>query len=637
MPSLHASPFSVAADRFRLFVDGVTDYAIYMLSPEGIVSSWNAGAQRFKGYAADEIIGQHFSRFYSEQDRANGVPATALQTALTHGKFEDEGWRIRKDGTTFWASVVIDPIYDPAGTLLGFAKITRDITERKRASEQLHASEERFRLLVQGVTDYAIYMLSPTGIVTNWNAGARRIKGYEEAEVLNSHFSRFYTDEEVAAGAPMNALRRAVAEGRYESEGWRVRKDGSRFWAHVVIDPIHDQLGTLLGFAKVTRDITERRQAAQELERANAALFQSQKLEAIGKLTGGVAHDFNNLLSVIVNGLGILQRRLAQPEDVRILDAMTRAAARGATLTQQLLTFARRQPLKQENLDLNDVITSFEAMLRRADNGTVRFELDLAPHLPVVKIDAAQLEASLLNLIVNARDAIRDGGAITLRTASVELAKGQVGLLPAGSYVMVEVADTGAGMTSETATKAVEPFFTTKPMGEGTGLGLSQVYGLVQQSNGDLAIHSVLGQGTQIALYFPALAEAEQPAPPANSALQDKALVVDDQEDVRDMAAAVFGTLGYQVIAVASGGAALEALQQDPAIDVLFSDVVMPGMSGVVLARQARQLYPSLKIILASGYATGALGDDQAAIEDFSFIAKPYTLAQILKELRQPK
>jgi PAS domain S-box-containing protein len=636
MPTSSPS-FSAAADRFRMFVDGVTDYAIYMLSPEGIVNSWNAGAQRFKGYSADEIIGRHFSTFYSEHDRADGLPARALATARAHGKFEDEGWRVRKDGTTFWASVVIDPIYDTTGALLGYAKITRDITERKKAAEELHASEERFRLLVQGVTDYAIYMLSPTGIVTNWNAGARRIKGYEESEVLDTHFSRFYVPEDADAGAPMRALNRAIDEGRFESEGWRVRKDGSRFWAHVVVDPIYDQLGKLLGFAKVTRDITERRNAALELERANAALFQSQKLEAIGKLTGGIAHDFNNLLSVIVNGLGILQRRLVEPEDVRILDAMTRAASRGATLTQQLLTFARRQPLKQENLNLNDVIGSFEAVLRRGSRGTVAFEIDLAAHLPPVRIDAAQLEASLLNLIVNARDATPDGGTICLRTAVVELTDRQVGTLPAGRYVKVEVADTGEGMSSETMSRAVEPFFTTKPVGKGTGLGLSQAYGLAQQSNGDLAITSVVGEGTQVAFYFPALPEAGQPSAPAAAVTAEKALVVDDEDDVREMAAALFGTLGYHVVVAKSGIEALEQLKQDPAIDVLFSDVVMPGLSGVALARQARTLCPSLKIILASGYAADALGDEWSALEEFSFIAKPYSMAQILKELRAPR
>ncbi|MFC0132910.1 hybrid sensor histidine kinase/response regulator [Massilia eurypsychrophila] len=632
MPSTSATPFHVATDRFRLFVDGVTDYAIYMLSPEGIVSSWNAGAQRFKGYAPDEIIGQHFSRFYTEKDLATGLPARALETACSQGKFEDEGWRVRKDGTSFWASVVIDPIYDGGGALLGFAKITRDITARKRAAEALHASEERFRLLVQGVTDYAIYMLSPEGLVTNWNAGARRIKGYEEAEVLDTHFSRFYVDEDVAAGAPMTALKRAVAEGRYESEGLRVRKDGSRFWAHVVIDPIHDELGTLLGFAKVTRDITERRQAAQELERANLALFQSQKLEAIGKLTGGVAHDFNNLLSVVVNGLGILQRRLVEPEDVRILDAMTRAAARGATLTQQLLAFARRQPLKQENLDLNEVIGSFEEVLRRAGKTSVDFTLDLAAQLPAVRIDAAQLEASLLNLIVNARDATADGGTICLRTAVADLAAGEVSTLPAGRYVIVEVADSGEGMSSETLARAVEPFFTTKPVGKGTGLGLSQAYGLAQQSKGDLVLRSVVGEGTQVAFYLPALGDGQPATAVASTA--EKALVVDDQDDVREMAVALFGTLGYHVISARNGIEALEALKNDRQIDVLFSDVVMPGMSGISLARQARLLAPSLKIILASGYASDAAGDEKSAVDEFPLIAKPYTLAQILKELR---
>jgi PAS domain S-box-containing protein len=633
MPNSFNTPFSVAADRFRLFVDGVTDYAIYMLSPEGIVSSWNAGAQRFKGYAPDEIVGQHFSRFYTETDLASGLPARALATAIADGKFEDEGWRVRKDGTSFWASVVIDPIFDPSGTLLGFAKITRDITARKQAAELLHASEERFRLLVQGVTDYAIYMLSPEGLVTNWNAGARRIKGYEEAEVLDTHFSRFYVAEDAAAGMPMKALNRALADGRFESEGWRVRKDGSRFWAHVVIDPIHDPLGNLLGFAKVTRDITERRQAAQELERANAALFQSQKLEAIGKLTGGVAHDFNNLLSVMVNGLGILQRRLVEPEDVRILDAMTRAASRGAALTQQLLSFARRQPLKQENLDLNEVIASFEAVLRRASKVSVRFELDLAAQLPPVRIDAAQIEASLLNLVVNARDATPDGGSICLRTAVVELRDGEIGILPAGRYVMAEVADSGEGMSAETMARALEPFFTTKPVGQGTGLGLSQAYGLARQSQGDLVLRSEPGKGTQVAFYFPALSESQPPAP-AMAPAAEKALVVDDQDDVREMAAALFGSLGYQVISASNGLEALAALQQDKQIDVLFSDVVMPGMSGISLARQARLLSPSLKIILASGFASEAAGEEKAAMDEFPLIAKPYTLAQILKELR---
>lgn len=620
------------SDRLLSFVSAVTDYAIYALSPDGIIRTWNAGAQRFKGYSPEEIVGQHFSNFYTREDRLAGLPDRALRIAREEGKFEDEGWRVRKDGSCFWATVVIDPIRDPDGTLIGYAKITRDITDRKLAAERLHASEERFRLLVQGVTDYAIYMLSPDGHITNWNEGAKRIKGFDEHEVVNTHFSRFYTREDAENGLPMRALATAVREGRFENEGWRVRRNGSKFWAHVVIDPITDQAGELLGFAKVTRDITERRQAAEDLQKATEALFHSQKLEAIGKLTGGVAHDFNNLLSVIVNGLGILQRKLHEPEDARVLDAMVRAAGRGATLTQQLLSFARQQPLKQEDRDLNEVIASFEPVLRRASNGLVDFRVVLAASVPPVRVDAAQFEAALLNLIVNARDATRDGGSITVSTETVELAAGKVGSLGAGSYVRVGVKDSGTGMSRDVAAKAIDPFFTTKPLGQGTGLGLSQAYGLAQQSKGDLVIQTAPGEGATISLYFPAVA-ASHDAKPVSSGSHDKALVVDDQDDVREMAMALFTSLGYEVLSASNGSDALDLLRRTPDIDVLFSDVVMPGMSGLKLAKEARALIPGLKIILASGYAPQALTEG-ADIFDFGFISKPYTLAQILKQLR---
>ncbi|MES3023534.1 MAG: PAS domain S-box protein [Pseudomonadota bacterium] len=623
---------AVDDSRFRLFVDSVTDYAIYMLSPQGIVSSWNAGAQRFKGYTGEEIIGCHFSRFYSAEDQARHLPERALSIARTEGRFEDEGWRVRKDGSLFWASVVIDPIREPDGTLVGFAKITRDITEKKRASEALHASEERFRLLVQGVTDYAIYMLSPTGIITNWNAGARRIKGFEQGEVVGSHFSRFYTEEDAASGLPMAALSRALHEGRFENEGWRLRKDGSRFWAHVVIDPIRDQLGELIGFAKVTRDITERMLAAASLEKAKEALFQSQKLEAIGKLTGGVAHDFNNLLSVISNGMGVLRHRLGDSDDTRVLDAMERAVARGALLTQQLLAFARQQPLKQENHDLNEVIVGFEPVLRRAVRACVGFDVQLAAGLPMVLVDAPQLEAAVLNLIVNASDATPDDGSITVRTRRADLSAGQIGTLPAGTYVMLSVEDTGEGMGGDVVARAVEPFFTTKPVGKGTGLGLSQVYGLVQQSGGDIAIVSRPGAGTSVSLYFPALAADAVGA--AAEVAREKALVVDDQEDVLAMAVELFRTLGYDVLAANNGAEALAILRRTPQIAILFSDVVMPGMSGIELGHAARRLFPDLKIILASGHAAPALKERHAQIDDFQLICKPYSVAQILRHLR---
>jgi PAS domain S-box-containing protein len=280
---------------FRLLVEGITDYAIYMLDPEGHVTNWNKGAERIKGYKAREIVGQHFSTFYTPEDKAAGLPQRALETARKEKHFLAEGWRVRKDGTRFFASVVIDPIFEKR-KLIGFAKITRDITERQNALTELLKSESQFKTLVGGVTDYALYMLDPTGIVSNWNAGGERIKGYSANEIVGQHFSRFYTPGDQAAGKPARALKIALETGRYEEEGWRVRKDGSFFWASVVIDPIRNDAGELIGFAKITRDISERKEAQERLHAMQRQLAESQKFEALGQLTGGVAHDFNNLL-----------------------------------------------------------------------------------------------------------------------------------------------------------------------------------------------------------------------------------------------------------------------------------------------------------------------------------------------------
>jgi PAS domain S-box-containing protein len=623
------------AERLRLFITAVTDYAIYMLSTEGVVVSWNAGAQRFKGYTATEVIGQHFSVFYTAEDRAAGVPARALAQARDAGKFEAEGWRVRKDGSRFWASVVIDPIRDDTGTLVGFAKITRDITDKKAAEQALRESEDRFRLLVQGVTDYAIYMLSPTGVITNWNTGARRIKQYEHDEVVGSNFSRFYTPEDRAGGMPQRALEVAATQGRFESEGWRVRKDGTRFWAHVVIDPIRNDMGQLVGFAKITRDVTERRDAAQQLEKAREALFQSQKLEALGKLTGGVAHDFNNLLNVINNSLSLLRRSEHSLADLRLIATMEQAVKRGAALTQQLLSFARQQPLKQEPRDIDRVIGSFEAVLRRASGNGVAFDLELSHELPQVRIDVAQFETGLLNLVVNARDATPEGGRVTVATAVVDVDAGQVGVLPGGRYVVVSVRDTGVGMTPEVAARAFEPFFTTKEVGKGTGLGLSQVYGMVQQSGGDLVITSRPGEGATVSMYFPALVQSGA-AEPAAHAASDRVLLVDDEPDLLETTGELFRTLGFEVLSATSGEEALELLKRTPDLPLLFSDVVMPGMSGFELARKARALAPGIKVILASGYvAEGVAAKEGGALDSFEFLPKPYRLSDLVQRLRK--
>ncbi len=401
--------------RYRLLVEAVANYAIYMLDTDGIVMSWNTGAQRFEGYEASEIIGAHFSCFYSEEDRLAGVPQRALETAMREDKFEGEGWHIRKDGTRFWAHALIDPIREPSGKHVGFTMIARDLTEHKIAQEALRRSEEEFRILVQSVTDYAIYMLDPEGHITNWNAGAERIKGYSAKEIIGEHFSRFYTDEDRDAQLPQRGLAIAAQEGRFEKEGWRVRKDGTRFWANVVIGAIRDRSGKLVGFAKITRDITERMEAQQELERAREALFQAQKMEAIGRLTGGMAHDFNNLLSAILGGLELVRKRL--PEDPRVtllLDNAIASAERGAALTQRMLTFARRKDLSLEAIDLPSLVSGMSALLDQSTGASVEVERRFPSSLPPVNCDANQLESALLNLAVNARDAMPDGGSFII-------------------------------------------------------------------------------------------------------------------------------------------------------------------------------------------------------------------------------
>ncbi|RFU48429.1 PAS domain-containing sensor histidine kinase [Paraburkholderia sp. DHOC27] len=621
--------------RFELLVTSVRDYAIYMLDCDGYVASWNAGAQRFKGYLANEIVGRHFSEFYTPEDRAAGIPEKALRMAIEQGKFEGEGWRVRKDGTRFWASVVVDPIRDATGELVGFAKITRDISEQKQVQEALRRSEQQFRLLVQGVTDYAIYMLSPAGDVTSWNAGAARIKGYEHHEIIGQHFSRFYTEEDRANGLPALTLAIAARDGRVEREGWRVRKDGSRFWANVVVDAIRDDRGSLVGFAKVTRDITERKEAAAALDRANAALFQSQKMEAIGQLTGGVAHDFNNLLAVLSNGLQVLNSQSRTHLDTKMLETMQRAVERGASLTQQLLSFARQQPLKAEPHDLNKVIRAFEPMLQRAGDASIRLRMALDEDQTPVIVDAGRFETALLNLVVNARDALPDGGSIEVGAERVDVKDNTVGTLRAGRYVRVWVADTGTGMPPEVVARAFEPFFTTKEPGKGTGLGLSQVYGFIVQSGGDVEIHSKEGEGTTISIYLQAAEDMVESSGGYPAPVVETVLLVEDEPDLLAAAAELFRSIGYEVVTASNGTDAVDILKQRAEIDIVFSDIVMAhGMSGLELARQIRERHPHIKIVLASGYPLGVLRREHGDLSDFTFIHKPYRLADLAKALR---
>lgn len=631
------------AERFELLIRSISDYAIYMLNPGGFISSWNAGAQRFKGYVASEVIGKHFSLFYTEEDKATGKPARALAIAVSEGRYEDEGWRVRKDGTRFWASVVVDPIRAPNGTLLGFAKITRDITERKAAQDALRESEDRFRLLVQGVTDYAIYMISPTGEITNWNAGAQRIKGYMRDEVVGTNFSRFYTEEDRARGLPAQALAVAAKEGRFEKEGWRVRKDGTTFWAHVVIDAIYDDAGTHLGFAKVTRDITERKQAAEALERANAALFQSQKMEAIGKLTGGVAHDFNNLLQVIGGNLQLLAQDvadMAKPAQ-RVRNALA-GVARGAKLTAQLLAFGRRQPLEPRVVNLGRLVGGLDDMLRRALGDGIELKTVAADGLWNTFVDPFQVEHAILNLAINARDAMNGQGRLTIEAGNASLDDIYVASNPevaAGQYVMLAVTDTGAGIPPELMGRILEPFFTTKPEGQGSGLGLSMVYGFVKQSAGHLKLYSEVGHGTTVRIYLPRVKRDEDILTELDSGQvtggTETILLAEDDDEVRNIAVALLQDLGYRVLTAKDAAAALAIIESGVPLDLLFTDVVMPGsLRSPELARMARERLPQLAVLFTSGYTENAVVHAGRLDDGVELLSKPYSREALARKIR---
>jgi PAS domain S-box-containing protein len=625
---------------FRLLVSAVTDYAIYMLDPSGNVASWNAGAERFKGYKPHEIIGRHFSTFYTAEDKAAGIPAFALRTAMATGKFEAEGWRLRKDGTRFWAHVVIDPIFSDSGELLGFAKITRDLTERREAEEILRRTQEEFRILVQGVTDYGIYMLDPNGFVTTWNSGAQRIKGYAPAEIIGQHFSRFYTPEDRAAGMPEQALAIARRDGRFEKEGWRVRKDGSRFWANIVVDPIHAEDGSILGFAKITRDITERRAAEQQLEQTREALFQSQKMDAIGQLTGGIAHDFNNLLTIVLGSLELIQKRVGSDERLSsLIGNALQATQRGATLTQRMLAFARRQDLKPETVDVLSLVSGMTELMNRALGTSVTITTRFPPKLRPVRIDPNQLEMGLLNLAMNGRDAMPQGGPLTISAREETLAEVNAIGLPAGSYIVLSVGDRGAGMDEETLRRAMEPFFTTKGVGKGTGLGLSMTHGLAEQSGGRLLLESALGQGTTASLWLP----VDQEGAGAVHATQQQAggeaapsrplsiLAIDDDALILLNTTAMLEDGGHRVTTAYSGSEALVALRRGDKFDLVITDYAMPGMTGAQLIEAMQAEKFDVPVVLATGYAELPWN----VISTVPRIAKPYLQDQLLQIVRK--
>ena len=470
------------------------------------------------------------------------------------------------------------------GTVVALIEALSRAHERQSQSDErlrqqaIFESEQRFRILVQGVRDYAIYMLTPDGTVSNWNSGAELIKGYSADEIVGKHFSRFYTEGDRATGEPARALQTALAEGIYEREARRVRKDGSLFWASVVIDPIFDENNVHLGFAKITRDITERKERELELDQAREAIAQSQKLQTLGEFTGGIAHDFNNLMTVIVGSSDFLLKTPDLPMDKRrkYLELIAQTAKRATDLTSHLLAFARRQSLSPEVVDLNIRLDAFVEMVSRLLGSKVKVTIENGADEPFVEVDPSQLDTALLNVAVNARDAMPSGGKLHLATSNCTLNEE-----PA---ICITIKDTGTGIAPEVLNRVFEPFFTTKPTGKGTGLGLSQLHGFAAQAGGEAEIKSEPGKGTLVRILLP---RTDKPiiadAAPQHSTrrLDDlRVLIVEDNQHVREFASKLLEDLGCRIDAVSDGVEALAKLRSKE-YDLVFSDVLMPNMGGL--------------------------------------------------------
>lgn len=504
-----------------------------------------------------------------------------------------------------------------------------------------------YERLIQSIVDYAIYMLDREGNVSSWNPGAQRAKGYTTDEIVGEHFSRFYTPEDVAKRVPWTALETARREGRFTAEGWRQRKDGSRFWASVVIDPIRDDNGNVVGFAKVTRDLTERREAQIELEKSQQALFQSQKMEAVGQLTGGIAHDFNNLLTGITGSLDLMKARLAQGrlnELERYITAAQGAASRAATLTHRLLAFARRQPLEPKVINANRLISQMEELVRRSVGPNIMIETVLAAGLWNCVCDPNQLENAILNLCINARDALCAGGRITIETANTWIDDKEATQrdMTRGQYVAICVTDNGSGIPPDIIARVFDPFFTTKPAGQGTGLGLSMVYGFARQSNGLARIYSEVGEGTTVKIYLPRhQGESEEDQAETESAELPRAesgetvLVVDDEPTIRMLIADTLGELGYRAIEAADAASGLKVLESDAKIDLLISDVGLPGgMNGKDMVDAARVSRPSIKVLFITGYADNAAIINGHLDPGVQVMSKPFSMEKLADRIR---
>jgi PAS domain S-box-containing protein len=631
-----SEPLTSPTYQSALLAKAVAGCALFMLDPEGHVRSWSPGAERIKGYAAAEIIGQHFSCFFTDADRQAGAPQRVLATAAEHGRYEGEGVFVRNAGSTFWASLVVEPIRDDTGQLIGYANITRDISQRKLVEERLLGEQAKYRAIIETAVD-GIVVIDERAIVQAFNHAAEMIFGYSADEVIGHNVSCLMPEPDRSQHDLYIANFRRTGEARIIGARREVtgqRKDGSVFALDLSIAEWH--AGGQRYFTAIVHDITARKAADENMKRTIAMLHRAQKMEVVGRITGGVAHDFNNILQVMIGSLDMADALTGGNEELRrLLSAVRRGAVRAERVTQQLLAFSRQQPLHPQEVDVSLHMREAVDLFARTLRGDIYVEVDLPGDLWPIMIDASQLDLAVLNIAVNARDAMPNGGTfkISARNATYQgltIEQGNHGL--DGSYVVMTLSDTGEGIAPDVLPHVFEPFFTTKDVGKGTGLGLSQVYGFALQSGGVATVASKVGQGTIITLYFPALDHGAHVGAPDGTAettsTMGTVLVVEDDADVAELATKVLKDAGYAVAQAEHAPAALTALASGAPIDLVFSDIVLPrGMNGITLAHEVRTLYPKLPVLLTTGYAE-ALAD--AEVEGLTILRKPYHRQDLL-------
>ena len=586
---------------FQLVVQQVKDYALFVLDSAGRIMTWNLGAQRIKGYAPEEIIGRHFSVFYTPDAVTRGWPAEELRLATREGRFEDEGWRVRKDGSRFWANVVITALRDEGGKLIGFSKITRDVTERKLQEEALRQTEERFRLLVEGVVDYAIFMLDPDGVVTSWNAGAQRIKGYARDEIIGKHLSCFYPDEDIEAGKPWGALATARREGRAEDEGWRLKKGGERFWARVIITPLHDADGHVRGFAKVTQDLSDRRHM-QSLQDAATQ---------VNEFIATLAHELRNPLAPIRTAVEVMAKVPgSDPAQQAMRETIDRQSAQLARIVDDMLDIARvtrgAMSLELASVDLAEALRrAIETSAPAIEAGRHRLDVELPPEPLVVHGDMHRLTQILVNLLNNAARYTPQAGRIAVRARRED------------GWSVIEVSDNGRGIEPGMLERIFHMFVqgraALEKIGAGLGVGLALARRIAEAHGGALQAQSEgENKGAQFTLRLPLLKTPAQPIGTAAEAtarpmLAKRILVVDDNVDAATTLQLLLKSLGHEACAVFDGQQALStALEFRP--DVVLLDIGMPGLDGYEVARRLRALKRGepLRIIAVTGWGQEA-------------------------------